>query len=107
MLEAMFDLPVETLTLCAVLVFTLTEYFWKAYLSYRQRRIYRSTTCVPQELCNFEDPRTFAKLRIYHLEQSSFSFWFDLLSEIIWVVRRSIKIINNSNFYKYFTLRFP
>ncbi|CAL8290245.1 CAAX prenyl protease 1 homolog [Gadus morhua] len=81
MLESMLALPVEKQIFLAVLGFSWTVYLWEAYLSYRQRRIYRSTTRVPQELGKIMDTDTFEKSRLYQLDKSNFSFWSGLYSE--------------------------
>ncbi|CAL8296286.1 unnamed protein product [Arctogadus glacialis] len=81
MLESMLALPVEKQIFLAVLGFSWTVYLWEAYLSYRQRRIYRSTTQVPQELGKIMDTDTFEKSRLYQLDKSNFSFWSGLYSE--------------------------
>uniref|UniRef100_A0A3B4GTI9 CAAX prenyl protease n=2 Tax=Haplochromini TaxID=319058 RepID=A0A3B4GTI9_9CICH len=81
MVETMFDLPVEKQIFYAVLGFSWTVYLWEAYLSYRQRRIYRTTTHVPQELGKIMDSETFEKSRLYQLDKSNFSFWSGLYSE--------------------------
>uniref|UniRef100_A0A8C7CP35 CAAX prenyl protease n=1 Tax=Oncorhynchus kisutch TaxID=8019 RepID=A0A8C7CP35_ONCKI len=65
----------------AVLVFSWTVYLWEAYLAYRQRRIYRLTLQVPQELGKIMDTDTFEKSRLYQLDKSNFSFWSGLYSE--------------------------
>ncbi|KAI3367657.1 hypothetical protein L3Q82_026499 [Scortum barcoo] len=59
----------------------LGMYLWEAYLSYRQRKIYRSTTHVPDELGKIMDSETFEKSRLYQLDKSNFSFWSGLYSE--------------------------
>ncbi|XP_056445911.1 CAAX prenyl protease 1 homolog [Gadus chalcogrammus] len=81
MLESMLALPLEKQIFLAVLGFSWTVYLWEAYLSYRQRRIYRSTTRVPQELGKIMDTDTFEKSRLYQLDKSNFSFWSGLYSE--------------------------
>ncbi|XP_040055028.1 CAAX prenyl protease 1 homolog [Gasterosteus aculeatus] len=81
MVEHILDLPVEKQIFYAVLGFSWTVYLWEAYLSYRQRRTYRSTTQVPQELLRIMDSETFEKSRLYQLDKSNFSFWSGLYSE--------------------------
>uniref|UniRef100_A0A672ZV31 CAAX prenyl protease n=1 Tax=Sphaeramia orbicularis TaxID=375764 RepID=A0A672ZV31_9TELE len=81
MLEIILDLPVEKQIFYAVLGFSWTVYLWEAYLAHRQRRIYRSTTHVPQELGKIMDTETFEKSRLYQLDKSNFSFWSGLYSE--------------------------
>lgn len=58
-----------------------------ADLSVLQRRIYRSTTHVPQELGKIMDSATFEKSRLYQLDKSNFSFWSGLYSETEGTVR--------------------
>uniref|UniRef100_A0A3B4A8V0 CAAX prenyl protease n=1 Tax=Periophthalmus magnuspinnatus TaxID=409849 RepID=A0A3B4A8V0_9GOBI len=65
----------------AVLGFSWTVYLWEAYLAYRQRKMYRLTTHVPQELGKIMDSETFEKSRLYQLDKSNFSFWSGLYSE--------------------------
>uniref|UniRef100_A0A3Q2U188 CAAX prenyl protease n=1 Tax=Fundulus heteroclitus TaxID=8078 RepID=A0A3Q2U188_FUNHE len=81
MLQSLLLLPVETQIFYAVLGFSWTVYLWEAYLSYRQRSVYRTTTHVPQELGKIMDPDTFEKSRLYQLDKSNFSFWSGLYSE--------------------------
>lgn len=52
-----------------------------------QRRIYRTTTHVPQELGKIMDSETFEKSRLYQLDKSNFSFWSGLYSETEGTVR--------------------
>uniref|UniRef100_A0A8C7R7W5 Ste24 endopeptidase n=1 Tax=Oncorhynchus mykiss TaxID=8022 RepID=A0A8C7R7W5_ONCMY len=80
-MESILDLPIENKIFYAVLVFSWTVYLWEAYLAYRQRRIYRSTMHVPQELGKIMDTDTFEKSRLYQLDKSNFSFWSGLYSE--------------------------
>ncbi|KAJ7989219.1 hypothetical protein DPEC_G00317230 [Dallia pectoralis] len=80
-METILDLPVESKIFYAVLVFSWTVYLWEAYLAYRQRRIYRSTMHVPQELGKIMDTETFEKSRLYNLDKSNFSFWSGIYSE--------------------------
>ncbi|XP_014325105.1 CAAX prenyl protease 1 homolog [Xiphophorus maculatus] len=82
MLKTLFLLPVETQIFYSVLVFSWTVYLWEAYLSCRQRKIYRTTIHVPEELGKIMDPETFEKSRLYQLDKSNFSFWSGLYSEI-------------------------
>uniref|UniRef100_A0A3P9Q763 CAAX prenyl protease n=1 Tax=Poecilia reticulata TaxID=8081 RepID=A0A3P9Q763_POERE len=82
MLKTLFLLPVETQIFYSVLVFSWTVYLWEAYLSCRQRKIYRTTIHVPEELGKIMDPDTFEKSRLYQLDKSNFSFWSGLYSEI-------------------------
>uniref|UniRef100_A0AAZ3NV77 CAAX prenyl protease n=1 Tax=Oncorhynchus tshawytscha TaxID=74940 RepID=A0AAZ3NV77_ONCTS len=80
-METILDLPIENKIFYAVLVFSWTVYLWEAYLAYRQRRTYRSTMHVPQELGKIMDTDTFEKSRLYQLDKSNFSFWSGLYSE--------------------------
>uniref|UniRef100_A0A6Q2Z5I1 CAAX prenyl protease n=1 Tax=Esox lucius TaxID=8010 RepID=A0A6Q2Z5I1_ESOLU len=92
-METILDLPVETKIFYAVLVFSWTVYLWEAYLAYRQRRTYRSTMHVPQELGKIMDTETFEKSRLYNLDKSNFSFWSGLYSETegtVGTIERSI-----------------
>uniref|UniRef100_A0A8C7DXC4 Zinc metallopeptidase, STE24 homolog n=1 Tax=Oncorhynchus kisutch TaxID=8019 RepID=A0A8C7DXC4_ONCKI len=73
-METILDLPIENKIFYAVLVFSWTVYLWEAYLAYRQRRTYRSTMHVPQELGKIMDTDTFEKSRLYQLDKSNFSF---------------------------------
>ncbi|XP_077395599.1 CAAX prenyl protease 1 homolog [Festucalex cinctus] len=81
MLDFINELPVEKQIFYAVLGFTWAVYIWEAYLAHRQRKIYSSTTCVPQELGKIIDSETFEKSRLYQLDKSNFSFWSGLYSE--------------------------
>uniref|UniRef100_A0A8C7NXH7 CAAX prenyl protease n=1 Tax=Oncorhynchus mykiss TaxID=8022 RepID=A0A8C7NXH7_ONCMY len=80
-METILNLPIENKIFYAVLVFSWTVYLWEAYLAYRQRRIYRLTMHVPQELGKIMDTDTFEKSRLYQLDKSNFSFWSGLYSE--------------------------
>ncbi|KAM9432678.1 CAAX prenyl protease 1 homolog isoform 1-T1 [Salvelinus alpinus] len=80
-METILNLPIENKIFYAVLVFSWTVYLWEAYLAYRQRRIYRLTVHVPQELGKIMDTDTFEKSRLYQLDKSNFSFWSGLYSE--------------------------
>ncbi|CAB1330635.1 unnamed protein product [Coregonus sp. 'balchen'] len=80
-METILDLPIENKIFYAVLLFSWTVYLWEAYLAYRQRRIYRLTMHVPQELGKIMDTETFEKSRLYQLDKSNFSFWSGLYSE--------------------------
>ncbi|XP_062863298.1 CAAX prenyl protease 1 homolog [Trichomycterus rosablanca] len=81
MLGEILDLPAEHQIFYAVLVFSWAVYLWEAYLAFRQRRIYRSTTHVPSELGKIMDSETFEKSRLYQLDKSNFGFWSGLYSE--------------------------
>uniref|UniRef100_A0A8C1PDM4 CAAX prenyl protease n=1 Tax=Cyprinus carpio TaxID=7962 RepID=A0A8C1PDM4_CYPCA len=79
--EPILALPVEDKIFYAVLVFSWTVYIWEAYLAYRQRKIYSTTTHVPTELGKIMDSETFEKSRLYQLDKSNFGFWSGLYSE--------------------------
>ncbi|XP_077587968.1 CAAX prenyl protease 1 homolog [Stigmatopora nigra] len=81
MFDIIYQLPVEKQIFYAVLGFSWTVYLWEAYLAHRQRKIYRSTRNVPQELGKIIDSETFEKSRLYQLDKSNFSFWSGLYSE--------------------------
>ncbi|MBN3321374.1 FACE1 protease, partial [Atractosteus spatula] len=81
MLEFVYELSVENKIFYSVLLFSWTVYLWEAYLAYRQRKVYRSTTHVPMELGRIMDTETFEKSRLYQLDKSTFSFWSGLYSE--------------------------
>ena len=48
--------------LYGVLIFSWVEFVWEAYLSIRQRRIYRKNTTTPPELKGIVDDETFEKV---------------------------------------------
>ena len=48
--------------LYGVLIFSWVEFAWEAYLSTRQRRIYRKNTTTPPELKGIVDDETFEKV---------------------------------------------
>ena len=48
--------------LYGVLIFSWVEFVWEAYLSLRQRRIYRLHTTPPPELQGIIDGETFEKV---------------------------------------------
>ncbi|XP_051628218.1 CAAX prenyl protease 1 homolog isoform X1 [Manacus candei] len=80
--ELWAELPAERRIFCSVLLFSWAVYLWEAFLAHRQRRVYRTTTHVPQELGQIMDSETFEKSRLYQLDKSTFSFWSGLYSEI-------------------------
>ena len=49
--------------LYGVLIFSWIEFVWEAYLSFRQRRIYRKHTTPPVELKGIVDDETFEKVK--------------------------------------------
>ena len=57
-----------SLILYGVLIFSWVEFVWEAYLSVRQRRVYRRHTTPPPELDGIVDAETFEKVccRIRH-----------------------------------------
>ncbi|KAM6335265.1 CAAX prenyl protease 1 homolog isoform 3-T3 [Alca torda] len=80
--ELWAELPAEKRIFCSVLLFSWAVYLWEAFLAHRQRRVYRTTTHVPQELGQIMDSETFEKSRLYQLDKSTFSFWSGLYSEV-------------------------
>ena len=61
--------------LYGVLVFSWVEFVWEAYLSIRQRRIYRKHTTPPPELQGIVDDETFEKvLEVFHKRWWKISF---------------------------------
>uniref|UniRef100_A0A672I983 CAAX prenyl protease 1 N-terminal domain-containing protein n=1 Tax=Salarias fasciatus TaxID=181472 RepID=A0A672I983_SALFA len=92
MLDSVSDLPLDRHIFYAVLGFSWAVYLWEAYLSYRQRRIYRTTRHVPHELSKIMDSETFEKSRLYQLDKSNFSFWSGLYSETEGTVRRALTL---------------
>ncbi|XP_062378681.1 CAAX prenyl protease 1 homolog [Sardina pilchardus] len=81
MLQTIMELSVESKIFYAVLLFSWAVYLWEAYLAFRQRRMYRTTTHVPHELGKIMDAETFEKSRLYQLDKSNFGFWSGLYSE--------------------------
>jgi len=72
-----------------VLVFMWLEFLWEGYIGFRQRKIYKSNTEVPQELSEILDKETFTKARLYALDKADFGAvqgWFSQLlsTAIIW-----------------------
>lgn len=65
----------------AVLAFLWVMYVWEAYLSYRQRKLYKTVTEVPEEVKEVLDEETYTKARLYQLDKSEFSFWSGLYSQ--------------------------
>ncbi|NXW82039.1 FACE1 protease, partial [Alopecoenas beccarii] len=80
--ELWAELPADKRIFCSVLLFSWAVYLWEAFLAHRQRRVYRTTTHVPQELGQIMDSETFEKSRLYQLDKSTFSFWSGLYSEV-------------------------
>merc|ERR1711981_1011973 len=69
--------------LYGVLIFSWVEFVWEAYLSIRQRRIYRKNTTTPPELEGIVDDETFEKARLYALDKSSFGAVQGIFSQIL------------------------
>jgi len=69
--------------LYGVLVFSWVEFVWEAYLSIRQRRIYRKHTTPPPELQGIVDDETFEKARVYALDKSSFGAVQGVFSQVL------------------------
>ena len=57
--------------LYGVLIFSWVEFVWEAYLSIRQRRIYRKNTTTPPELKGIVDDETFEKVNWNYLFHQS------------------------------------
>lgn len=68
-----------------------------------QRRIYRATTHVPQELGKIMDSETFEKSRLYQLDKSNFSFWSGLYSESEGTVRHKTDTHRQASSHNPFT----
>ena len=64
------------------LVFLWLEFLWEAYLSYRQRKVYRKYTEPPKELEGILDTETFNKARLYALDKSNFGAVQDLFNQV-------------------------
>ena len=65
-----------------VLAFAWVEFLWEAYLSYRQRKIYRQHTTIPKELDGILDNETFTKARLYALDKSNFGAFQGIFSQV-------------------------
>ena len=61
--------------LYGVLIFSWVEFVWEAYLSIRQRRIYRKNTTTPPELKGIVDDETFEKVNSNYLFHQSHLFY--------------------------------
>ncbi|XP_067862856.1 CAAX prenyl protease 1 homolog [Heptranchias perlo] len=81
MIQSIEELTTENQIFYSVLLFSWTVYLWEAYLAQRQRKTYRDTTLVPEELGKIMDSETFEKSRLYQLDKSTFGFWSGLYSE--------------------------
>lgn len=57
-------------------------YLWEGYLASRQRKIYKNTKSVPNQLTSVIDNETFEKSRTYALDKSIFGFWNGLYSQL-------------------------
>lgn len=66
----------------AVFIFMWIVYLWEAYLSSRQRELYRTVTKIPEKLESIMDQETYEKARLYNLDKSNFGFWVGLWGEI-------------------------
>lgn len=72
-----------------VLAFMWLEFLWEGYIGFRQRKIYRTNTEVPDELSEILDKDTFTRARLYALDKADFGAvqgWFSqiLSTAIIW-----------------------
>ena len=72
-----------TAVFTGALVFLWLEFLWEAYLSFRQRKVYRKYTEAPKELEGILDNETFNKARLYALDKSNFGAVQDLFSQVI------------------------
>ncbi|GCC35647.1 hypothetical protein chiPu_0014134 [Chiloscyllium punctatum] len=81
MINVITEISTENQIFYSVLLFSWTVYLWEAYLAHRQRKTYRDTTLVPEELGKIMDSETFEKSRLYQLDKSTFGFWSGLYSE--------------------------
>ncbi|XP_078094274.1 CAAX prenyl protease 1 homolog [Mustelus asterias] len=81
MIRFIAELSIENQIFYSVLLFSWAVYVWEAYLAHRQRKTYRDTTLVPEELGKIMDSETFEKSRLYQLDKSTFGFWSGLYSE--------------------------
>ncbi|XP_048414102.1 CAAX prenyl protease 1 homolog isoform X2 [Stegostoma tigrinum] len=81
MIHLIAEISTENQIFYSVLLFSWTVYLWEAYLAQRQRKTYRDTTLVPEELGKIMDSETFEKSRLYQLDKSTFGFWSGLYSE--------------------------
>jgi STE24 endopeptidase len=66
-----------------VLGFSWIEFIWEAYLSYRQRKIYKKHTTIPDELTDILDSDTFTKARLYALDKSNFGAFQGIFTQIL------------------------
>ena len=67
----------------AVLGFSWIEFLWEAYLSHRQRNIYKKHTSVPDDLKDLLDNDTFTKARLYALDKSNFGAVQGIFSQVL------------------------
>ncbi len=67
----------------AVMAFSWIEFVWEAYLSHRQRKIYKQHTTIPKELDGILDADTFTKARLYALDKSNFGAVQGIFSQIL------------------------
>jgi len=55
-----------------VIGFMWVEYLWTEYIGFRQKRVYKTNTTVPDELKEVLDEETFTKARLYAIDRSNF-----------------------------------
>jgi len=67
----------------AVIGFSWATFLWEEYLAYRQRKVVRETTEVPQELEDVLDKETFDKARDYSIDKSNFSLIESCFSQVL------------------------
>ena len=66
-----------------VLIFSWIEFAWEAYLSHRQRKIYKKYVEVPPEAKDLLDSDTFTKARLYALDKSNFGAVQGIFSQVL------------------------
>ncbi len=66
-----------------VMAFSWIEFLWEAYLSHRQRKIYKQHTTIPKELDGILDADTFTKARLYALDKSNFGAVQGIFSHVL------------------------
>ena len=76
------DFPDYSPLFVAVLLFKWVVFIWDEYLTFRQRRIVKTKTTVPEPLAGVLDDDTMNKTRMYSLDKMTFGFWHSLYSEI-------------------------
>ena len=80
--------------LYGVLIFSWVEFVWEAYLSIRQRRIYRKNTTTPPELKGIVDDETFEKVNW------NYSFHQSIINCSEMISRMYLPIISNQLIFR-------